>query len=144
MSQQLSLDDARQSLRAHLAAKGADIRAKYGPIIGWNELLHILDDRECVRYPCRIQFDSQTLQPGELAYPLPLGATPEEGFVIHVHPRFANRLDEVPWLVLYQLVVVNYGAFASADDAEAFGAAILGIAVDDYYRELCKMADEAG
>jgi hypothetical protein len=50
----------------------------------------------------------------------------------------------VPWLVLYQLVALNYGEFASADDAETFGAAALGLTRDAYYEELCKMADELG
>ena len=33
------------------AAKGAELREKYGPQIGWKELLRILNDRACVRYP---------------------------------------------------------------------------------------------
>jgi hypothetical protein len=44
--------------------------------------------------------------------------------------------------VLYQLVLVNYGEFASADDAETFGAHALGLAKDDYYQALCRLADE--
>jgi hypothetical protein len=53
-----------------------------------------------------------------------------------------TQLERVPYLVLYQLVLVNYGPFASADDAETFGAAILGLSKDDYYQALCQMADE--
>jgi hypothetical protein len=45
-------------------------------------------------------------------------------------------------LVLYHLVVVNYGAFASAEDAEQFGAAAVGLTVADYYRLLCESADQ--
>jgi hypothetical protein len=60
---------------------------------------------------------------------------------MHVHPLFQNNLDEVPWLVLYQLVSVNYGDFASAQDAEAFGAAALGLDPDEYYAAVCRMAD---
>jgi hypothetical protein len=48
----------------------------------------------------------------------------------------------VPWLALYQLVLVNYGEFASPDDAEIFGAGALGIPREDYYRALCGMAYE--
>jgi hypothetical protein len=47
-------------------------------------------------------------------------------------------------LVLYQLVAVNYGEFASADEAETFGAAALGLTRDEYYAVLCAMADEIG
>jgi hypothetical protein len=52
------------------------------------------------------------------------------------------QLEQVPLLVLYQLVLVNYGAFASSDDAETFGAAALGLARDEYYGTLCRLADE--
>jgi hypothetical protein len=51
------------------------------------------------------------------------------------------RLDLVPALVLYQLVLVNYGEFASPDDAEAFGAAALGLSRDAYYELVCQAAD---
>ena len=126
---------------AHLAARGAAIFEKYGPRIGWNELLRILEDRACVRYPCRVAFDAAPLQAGECAYPKANGDKPEDGFVIHIHPLFLTRLDQVARLALYQLVVVNYGEFASPEDAEVFGAAALGISREKYYQGLCEMAD---
>jgi hypothetical protein len=52
------------------------------------------------------------------------------------------QLEQVPLLVLYQLVLVNYGTFASPDDAETFGAAALGLTKDQYYYVLCGLADE--
>lgn len=141
MSQQLTLADAQQSLTAHVAARGADIRAKYGPHIGWEALQRILADRECVRYPCEISFDAGPLRDGEFATPVAKGAHPEDGFTLHVHPFFSTQPQSVPGLVLYQLVLVNYGDFASPDDAEVFGAAVLGISLDDYYDALCECAD---
>jgi hypothetical protein len=140
----LTIDQARQSLRAHVASKGAELREKHGPRLGWNELLRILEDRACVRYPCEVVFDAAPLQPGELAWPRPRGERPEEGFTICVHPYFMTQPERVPWLVLYQLVLVNYGEFASPEDAEIFGANALGVSREDYYRELCGMADELG
>jgi hypothetical protein len=142
VSAQLTADDVRQSLTAHLAAKGAEIREKYGPCIGWNELLQILEDRTCVRYPCEIVFDAAGLEPGEFAQALPKGGRLEDGFTLHVHPFYMSQLGQVPLLVLYQLVVVNYGAFASPDDAETFGAAVLGLAKDEYYAAVCGLADQ--
>lgn len=142
MNQPPSSDEARQSLNAHVAEKAAELRAKYGPHIGSRELERILADRSQVRYPCRLVFDATALQPGEFACPVPLGPRPEDGFAMHVHPYFAAQPDRVPYLVLYQLVVVNYGAFASADDAETFGAGVLGLSKDEYYRQVCALADE--
>jgi hypothetical protein len=141
MSKRLNADDARQSLSAHVATRGAEIFAKYGPRIGWSELQRILQDRACVRYPCAVAFDPAPLQEGEWAYPKPKGDKPEDGFVIHLHPLFMTQMDRVAYWVLYQLVVVNYGQFASSDDAEIFGAAALGISREQYYQSLCNMAD---
>ena len=141
MSKQLTADDARESLSAHVAARGAEIFEKYGPRIGWSELLRLLQDRACVRYPCAVAFDAAPLQPGESAWPKPNSDQPEDGFVICIHPLFMTQLDRVAHMALYQLVVVNYGEFASSDDAEIFGAAALGISREQYYQGLCEMTD---
>ena len=142
MSHQLTVDDARQSLTAHLAEKGQQIYLQYGPEIGWNDLLQILEDRSLVRYPCEIIFDAAQLQPGEFAAAIAKSEQPEDGFTIFVHPYFAMDPGQVPALVFYHLVVVNYGEFASSDDAETFGAAALGLLKEEYYNHLCNMADE--
>ncbi|MEN9575265.1 MAG: hypothetical protein RL514_3120 [Verrucomicrobiota bacterium] len=142
MSKQLTDDDARQSLRDHCAAKGVEVHAKFGPHLGWVELNQLLQDRKLVRYPCRIAFDSLPLQAGEFAYPEPLGPRPDDGFRICVHPHFEADLEAVPALVLYQLVAVNYGDFATPEDAEAFGAAALGMSREEYYQRLCQFADQ--
>ena len=134
--------DARQSLNACAAAIGANIFERHGPHIGWAQLLRLLEDRECVRYPCEIVFDAAPLQPGEFAHPIAKGGRPQDGFTLYVHPSFRTQLDQVPLLVLYQLVLVNYGAFAGPDDAETFGAAALGMDREAYYQALCRLADE--
>lgn len=142
MAQTLTADDVRQSLNAHVASKGEEIREKYGPRIGWNQMQQILADRACVRYPCEIVFDAKPLLEGEIAFPLAKGSQPEEGFTLYIHPFFALQPERVAYVALYQLVVVNYGEFASAADAETFGAAALGLPIDDYYQALCELADQ--
>ena len=142
MSKPLSIEDARQSLNAHIAAKGAEIYEKFGPRIGWDELLRVLEERTCVRYPCEIVFDAGPLQEGEFAHPVAKTERPEDGFTMFVHPYFSTQLERVPYLVLYELVLVNYGEFASPDDAETFGANALGLSKEAYYTAICEMADE--
>ena len=144
MEKQLTAEDAKQSLTAHVMAKGAEIRDKYGPEIGWDELLRILEDRSACRYPCGIAFGAEPLRDGEFAFPAAKGELPEDGFTIFVHPCYQTQIDRIPYLVLYQLVQVNYGEFASATDAEAFGAAVFGLSNSEYYQLLCSMADEMG
>jgi hypothetical protein len=142
MALQLTAEDARQSLSAHVASKGSELHQKYGPRIGWTELKQVLQDRAFVRYPCELAFDSTPLLPGEFACPVQHGESPEEGFTIAIHPQFALQLDQVPALVLYQLVAVNYGDFASPEDAELFGAYALGMDREEYYQRVCACADE--
>ena len=142
MDKKLTVEDARQSLTAHVEEKGLQLREKYGPQIGWKELMQILEDRSVVRYPCEIVFDAGPLLAGEMAHPVANGEAPEQGFKMHVHPLFMTQPELIAHLVLYQLVLVNYGEFASAEDAEAFGAAALGLSKDDYYLALCEMADQ--
>lgn len=137
-------ESAKCSLNGHVAAKGEELRAKYGPRIGWKELQQLLLDRSQVRYPCEIAFTTEGLREGEFAYPHPLGDRPEDGYQIRVHPLFMTELQAVPQLVLYQLVAVNYGGFASGADAETFGAAALGWEREDYYHALCRLADQLG
>ena len=144
MAIQLTAHDAKQSLNAHVAAKGAEIFDKYGPVIGWSQLQAILRDRTCVRYPCELKFDSARLNPGEFAFPEPKGDMPEEGFTLFVHPVYMTQLAMVPYLALYQLVAVNYGEFASADDAETFASYALGVPREEYYQTLCDLADQLG
>ena len=144
MAKKLTDEDAKQSLTAHVRTRGQEIRQKHGPEIGWAEMLRILDDRSACRYPCEIAFDAGPLRDGEFAFPMARGEHPEEGFTIFIHPFYQSQLDRVPYLVLYQLVAVNYGDFASAFDAETFGAAALGFSNGEYYQILCSMADAPG
>ncbi|RME93900.1 MAG: hypothetical protein D6766_07240 [Verrucomicrobia bacterium] len=142
MARKLTEADARRSLSEHARSKGEEIRAKYGVPQEWTTFERILQDRSCVRYPCRVSFDTDALRPGEFAYPEALGEHPREGYHLHIHPYFANRPADAIALALYQLVVVNYGDFASAAEAESFGAAVLGMDREAYYQRICALADE--
>jgi hypothetical protein len=144
MAKQLTAQDAKLSLTAHVTSKGEEILAKYGPGLGWSQLQELLQDRAYVRYPCEIKFDASQLLPGEFAHPVPNSERPEDGFVMYVHPVYMTDLAQIPLLVLYQLIAVNYGEFASHEDAEAFAAASLGLSRDDYYQALCELADRLG
>lgn len=144
MPKTLTADDAKQSLAAHVETKGIEVFGKYGPQLDWRALQDLLADRAYVRYPCEIAFDAALLQPGEFAHPAPKGERPEDGFTMFVHPLFMTQLDQVPALVLYQLVALNYGVFASCHDAETFGAAALGLTRDEYYDRLCDLSDQLG
>jgi len=138
----LTLKDAENALAGHLIEKALSLRAKYGSNIDYATLLQVLEDRDFVRFPARIEFNSAPLQKGHFAIAQKLAEDPNEGFVIFVHEHFQNQLEDVPALVLYHLVTVNYGELAAARDAEIFGAAVLGVEKEDYYQHICQLADQ--
>lgn len=144
MSRQLTAEDARQSLTDHVTNRGLELFLKYGPGIGLEDLARLLEDRTFVRYPCELVFGTAGLQAGELAHPEPRGEGPDAGFTLFVHPAFAGEPEAAVAIALYQLVAVNYGDFAAADDAECFGAAALALTRDEYYAQLCRYADRVG
>ena len=144
MARQLTSEHVRVSLSAQIAAQAREIRQKYGTQMGWDQLLRLLQDREFVRVPCEIRFAAEPLLAGEFAHAQPKGPHPEEGFAIYIHPRYAKDLALVPYLVLHQLVLVNFGTSATAEDAEIFGSGALGLTKDEYYTALCALSEQVG
>lgn len=133
---------ARRALRDHVVERALLARERYGGLIDYPTLLTILEDREVVRYPTVIEFSDAALRPGEFAYAAPVGEAPSEGFRLFVHPAFRMREEVLPLLVSYHIVRVNYGEIATHEEAELFGATLLGLDVDAYYETLCVLADQ--
>jgi len=144
MASQLKADPASRDLSAQVAAQADAIRQKYGPRLAWSSIPELLADRGCIHYPCEVRFDAEPLLPGEFAHTVPHGVSPEEGFTIYLHPLYADQLSQAVYLVLHQLVLVNYGQSASADDAEIFGSRALGLSKLDYYQALCDLSARLG
>lgn len=144
MARHFKSEAAHQWIRADLESKAAEIRQKYGPSIGWHELQALLQDRHFIPFPCEIRFDASPLLPGEFGHAVAKGQNKEEGFIICLHPHYADQLSRVPYLVLHQLVLINYGDSVTADDAEIFGSLALGLSKDAYYRALCELSGQIG
>ena len=119
----LTLQDGRKALRDHAREKGREIRGRYGPGLDYPAVLRLLGDDEFVRFPTRLRFDAAPLEPGLFGIADPVSDDERDGYVIHIHPHFESRPEDLPHLILYHLVTVNYGDFATAEDAEAFAAA---------------------
>lgn len=136
-----SPEAAQQSLREHVVAKAAEARAKRPDGIDRDAMLQLLDDRSVVRYPLGVRFDAEPLHPGEFACLESLGDRPAEGFVLYIHPMFENVDELIPLLIAYYIPSVNYGDVASHVEAELFGASLLDIDREEYYKILCSVAD---
>jgi hypothetical protein len=132
---------AQQSLRDHVRAKAAEARLRRGGRIDRAEMALLLEDRSVVRYPLGVRFDSEPLRPGEFACLEALGDHPSDGFCLFIHPMFEPVDDLIPLLIAYYIPSVNYGEVASHAEAELFGAGLLGLEVEEYYRILCSVAD---
>jgi len=141
---QLREADGREALREHAARRAHEARTAYGSLIDEAAIMRMLADRAVVRYPTTIRFDAAPLQPGEFAYAEPQGDGPSLAYCVNVHPKFADRRDLLPMLIAYHIVRINYGDIATHEEAEIFGATLLGLDVNAYYDRLCLLADEIG
>ncbi|MCA8977708.1 MAG: hypothetical protein KDC98_23490 [Planctomycetes bacterium] len=139
---EITAEGGHRSLLDHAAEKAALARSRFGPDIGYERVRAMLQDSTVVRYPTRLAFAIDGLEPGMFAIARPLGERPADGFVINVHPHFEGRDDDLPLLIAYHFVAINYGEIADATVAELFGATLLGLGVEDYYERLCALADE--
>jgi hypothetical protein len=99
---------------------------------------------ECVRFPTRIRFDGSDLLPGEFAHASCRGESLSDGFDLLIHPHFVGREQDLPLLAAYHVVAINWLDVATHEEAELYGAALLGMELDEYYQRLCALADEVG
>ncbi|MCG7984143.1 MAG: hypothetical protein JAY90_15505 [Candidatus Thiodiazotropha lotti] len=126
----------------HAREKAEEIRGRYDRVIDYQTVLKMLEDRKSVRYPVELRFVSEGIEPGMFARTEPVSENPEDGYTIMLHNSFENRHDDLPMLILYQLVLVNYGDLATANDAEIFGATMLGLDRDTYYKNVAALVDD--
>ncbi len=138
----ITLEDGRRALGVHALQKGSDLRKKYGSFLDYETILKIFKDEEFVRFPTRIIFDSSKIERGMFAVLEKERDEPVKNYVLYVHEHFKKRLGDLPAIVLYHLVMVNYGDFATYNEAEEFGSAALGMEKDYYYQYLCRLADQ--
>ena len=141
MAHKLTADDGKIALRDHVALKAAEAHDRLAKLTGDDAIWRLLDDDVVVRYPVGVRFDASELEPGEFAFPSPLGEHPSQGYCLFIHPRFEHRPETWPLIAGYYLPSINYGEIVGADDAELFGAALLGLDQETYYGALCELCD---
>jgi len=141
METKLTAKDAQVALRDHVEEKALAARKRYGGTVDENVMRRMLEDRSVVRYPTRLQFDAEPLEPGEFAHARPLGGKADDGFQLFVHPMLENDPEMLPLAVAYHVVTINYGEIATHEEAEVFGSTLLGLNQEEYYQRLCALAD---
>jgi len=141
MAKKLTEDDGRRALRDHIVDRAQRARVKYGLYIDYDVMRRLLEDREFVRYPVTLVFDAAALKPGEFAHAESIGDTPADGFRLVIHPWFETQFENLPLLIAYHIVDINYGEIATAAEAELYGSTLLGLETESYYAALCELAD---
>jgi hypothetical protein len=138
----ISAEEAKSSLKEHVREKAFLAREKYGTFFDLEVMRKIMADRQIVRYPMTLDFSDDKLQAGEFAF-LEVSEIEESPvYCLHVHPRYRECSEALPKIIAYYVVVVNYGDIATHEEAEIFGATLLGISIEGYYQDLCRYADQ--
>lgn len=134
-------EEALQAFHLHLDERAHRIRERHGPAFDRAALDRMFADETAVRFPTELRFDLTGLEPGEFAHAERRGELLTEGFVLFVHPDLEQDAEATAQAVAYHLPSIDYPGLAGPEEAERFGAQLLGLDREEYYQRLCVLAD---
>ena len=137
----LTPEKGLDALRDHLVERAMNTRVRRGFYIDTSVIVAMLSDTEAVRYPTNIVFDDTMLEQGEFAFPSANEPGAPYAFTLYIHPWFEQQEEILPLLIAYHIPTINYGEIITHDEAELYGATLLGLDVDTYYNALCELVD---
>lgn len=132
---------ARDALHEHLRLRAEALRAKYENQVNAETIMRMLGDTDALRFPVELRFRAEPLETGEFAFPYPIEDDPSGTWILCLHPYFKDKLGALPALIAYHIPTINYGPIITADEAELFGATLLGMEKDEYYNLICELVD---
>jgi hypothetical protein len=134
----------QDSLREHLLAQAVVAHHKHGPLTA-ESLPALLRDPECLRHPVRLVFEFGEMAMHQFAQPdIDWRNTGEDGRVLYLRPLLAQHPDLLPLAVAYMIPLINYGDIITDEHCLLYGAALLGLMEEEYYRKLCAMSELLG
>jgi len=128
-----------ESLKEHLIDTAILAHRLYAPVAG-NSLNEFLDNRNLVRHPVRLSFEMGSMAPHQFAQPEQRG----DELILCVHPDLKGSSEDLAYAVAYFIPVINYGALINDDHCLVYGATLFGLTIDEYYQELCRIANRLG
>lgn len=139
------LEDAGQrSLREHVVAQAAVARARHGPLMD-EQLAALLRDPTCLRHPVRLVFEFGEMAMHQFGQPdIDWRNTAEDGRVLYLRPMLRDRPDLVRLAVAYLIPLINYGDVVTDAVCVHYGAALLDLTPEEFYRRICALADLVG
>ncbi len=136
----ITAEEGQLAMMAHARERGYHLKLKYGEL-DEIKMAQVLRDKDFVRYPTRIVYDSTQVDAGLFAAAIRNADSSDKGYTIYIHEYFKDKSEFVPHIALYHLVAVNYGDFASSEAAEEFASSALDMKKEEYYQKLCTLAD---
>lgn len=134
----------QESLQAHLQAQAVVAHQKHGPIT-FASLDRLLNDPECLRHPVRLVYEFGEMAGHQFAQPDVDHRQPHgQGRVLYLRPVLRGHPDKVVLAVAYMIPVINYGTIISDAHCRLYAATLLGRLEEEFYREICALADFVG
>ena len=134
----------QDSLREHLLAQAVVAHQKHGPVT-FEKLDALLHDPDCLRYPVRLVYEFGEMAMHQFAQPdLDHRNQEQGGRVLYLRPLLKDHPDQVVLAVSYMIPLINYGRVIGDDHCLLYGATLLGMMEDEYYRKLCALAELVG
>ena len=134
----------QRSLIDHVVAQAEMTRAKHGPLAG-DRLDALLHDPACLRHPVRLVFEFGEMAMHQFGQPDVDWRNPEqEGRALYLRPMLRERPDLVLLAVAYLIPLINYGEVVTDEVCVRYGAALLNLAPEEFYRRICLLAETVG
>lgn len=130
------------SLLNRIREQAQEARQRHGGL-GPANLQSFLQDPDAVRYPTRLVLEYGEMGVHQFAQPEPDYRNPG-GCMLYVRPILGQRPDLLALAVSYMIPIINYGELISDKHCLAYGAALMGLDEETYYRRICEMADFTG
>jgi len=134
----------QQSLREHLLAQAGVAHQKHAPLTA-EKLERLLQDPDCLRHPVRLVFEFGEMAMHQFAQPdIDWRNTEQDGRVLYLRPLLREHPGLLPLAVAYMIPLINYDEIISDEHCLLYGATLLGITEDEFYKALCRLADVVG
>lgn len=133
--------DIEHHVTEHATRAAQRAKAKLGGPLCPDNLYRFLTDPDCLRYPVEIVYDASPLEPHQFAEPVIQVENGARICRLFVHPRYRGHADALCFFVAYMAAPINYGAAATLELCESYGATLVGEDSETFYRTICAMAD---
>jgi hypothetical protein len=135
-------EDLHETLLRHAREAAARGIAKIGGPLSVENIDAFLVDSDCLKYSVRIVYDDAQLEPHQFAQPVFSGSAADRRCELHVHPHYTSHPECLPFIVAYMAGAINYGGAVTLDLCEIYGAALMQMPREEFYRAVCQMADQ--